>query len=111
MKKTCIWVAALLMACSACGEKGSVKKPDVLLSEQQMIDVLADTYLIEGELNHRRTVGQDVSKLQNAYYRQLFEHYNITDTLFKQNLKYYSYHPEVLETIMDSVCSRLDKAQ
>ena len=45
------------------------------------------------------------------YYDQLFEHYRITDSIFKQNIKYYSERPDVLEKIMDSVVQRLTKVQ
>lgn len=111
MKRPSIWVALALTAFCACGGKEAVPKPEVLLTEQQMIDVLTDAYLIEGDLTQKRTAGKDVSKLQESYYRQLFEHYNLTDTLFKQNMTYYSYHPEMLEIIMDSVANRFEKAK
>ena len=88
-----------------------MKKPKVFLSEQQMIDVLADFYLIEAELNQRKSVGENVDTLQKAYYRQLFEHYEITDSIFEANMTYYTYQLPVLERIMDSVNSRFVKAQ
>ena len=49
--------------------------------------------------------------LQKAYYDQLFEHYEITDTIFQENMNYYTYHPDVLERVMDSVMNRFIKAQ
>jgi len=109
MKK--LWLVALaLLALTACGNKGP-KKPETFLSEQQMIDVLTDSYLIEADLNQRKSVGENVSKLEAAYYQQLFEHYGITDTIFDENLAYYTTQLPTLERIMDSVNNRFVKAQ
>lgn len=76
-----------------------------------MIDVLADSYLIEAQLNQIKADGKDVSQLQMDYYAQLFEHYGITDSIFEQNMYYYSYHPAILERVMDSVVNRFAQAQ
>ncbi len=83
----------------------------MLLSEQQMVDVVSDSYLIEAELNTRKSRGEDVRALQRTYYDQLFEHYGINDSIFNQNLTYYTFYPSVLERIMDSVNQRFLKAQ
>ena len=76
-----------------------------------MIDVMTDAYLIEAQLNVMKGEGKDVSDLQVLYYDQLFEHYGITDSIFELNLEYYTYHPEILERVMDSVTNRFAKAQ
>ena len=104
-------MALALTLLMACCNRDKVRKPEVFLSEQQMIDVLTDSYLIEAELNQRKSVGERVDTLQEAYYRQLFEHYGITDSLFEVNMVYYAYQLPVLERIMDSVNARFVKAQ
>lgn len=110
MRKWFFLVLVFLTLLGACSHRGKVKTPEVLLTEEQMIDVLTDAYLIEAELNQRKATGQDIVILQKAYYDQFFEHYGITDSLFSQNLRYYSYQPDVLERIMDSVNNRFQKA-
>lgn len=73
-----------------------------------MIDILTDSYLLEAQLNQMKSVGSsDVSEYQKAYYAQLFEHYGITDTIFEENMTYYTHHPSTLERMMDSVANRL----
>lgn len=111
MKRCCFLVLLALLAFSSCNNKEKVKKPLVFLEEQQMIDVLTDSYLIEAELTQKRSSGVEVAPLQKAYYGQLFEHYDINDTIFQENLNYYAYHPDVLERVMDSVMNRFIKAQ
>jgi len=77
------------------------------LSEQDMIAILTDVQLIEAELTFKKNNQQDVSELTQTYYDQLFEHYGITDSIFSENVRYYTQHPAILETIMDSVTQRL----
>ena len=101
----------MLTALSSCANGGKARKPEVFLNEQQMVDVMTDSYLIEAMLNQMKADGTDIAPLQTAYYEQLFEHYGITDSIFEQNLKYYTYHPDVLERVMDSVTNRFAKAQ
>ena len=104
------WWIVLLLLVASCASHG-VKKPEVFLDEPQMIDVMTDAYLIEAQLNQMKGAGKDVAELQVLYYEQLFEHYGITDSIFEQNLDYYTHHPDVLERVMDSVTNRFVKAQ
>ena len=104
---TCFCVIFL----TACGAKDTVVPPETLLNETQMIDILTDVQLIEGELNFRRSEGEDIQGRNNLYYNQLFEHYGITDSIFSENLRYYTEKPAILERITDSVYKRLVKEQ
>lgn len=101
----------MLLALASCRDKNQVRVPDPLLTEQQMIDLMTDAYLIEAVLNQKKTTGLDVSQLQQTYYDQLFEHYGITDSIFEANMDYYSHDLATLERIMDSVTTRFTKAQ
>ena len=97
--------------------------PDRLLTEQEMITIMADVQVIEADINYQKqqererdpndttpVVPKDYLKMSRFYYDQLFEHYGITDSIFSQNMKYYTERPEVLERIMDSVTQRLLKS-
>ncbi|MBQ3710484.1 MAG: DUF4296 domain-containing protein [Bacteroidales bacterium] len=105
-KLFCIAVMALL-ALSSCS---SDKRPEVFIEESQMIDILTDAYLLEARLNLMKSAGGDVSERQVDFYNQLFEHYGITDTIFEENMNYYTHHPSILERMMDSVNNRFIKA-
>lgn len=96
--------------------------PDRLLTEQEMIDVMTDVQIIEADINYQKTREKehgdsipqkpvDFVRLSKSYYGQLFEHHGITDSIFAQNIKYYTERPALLETIMDSVTQRLTKEQ
>ncbi len=112
----------VLATLSGCKDKGFV--PDRLLTEQEMITIMTDVQIIEADINRQKTqererdpndttkvVPKDYVAISRDYYAQLFEHYGITDTIFSQNMRYYTERPETLEKIMDSVMQRLIKEQ
>ena len=96
---------------SACDHKGKESTPKRLLTEQEMVAIMADIQIIEADLTSRKTNQQDITGLPQQYYDQLFEHYGITDSIFMENIRYYTYSPATLERIMDSVVQRLTKVQ
>ena len=96
---------------TACGAKDTIVPPETLLDETQMIDILTDAQLLEGDLNFRRSESEDIQGRSKVYYDQLFEHYGITDSIFNENLRYYTEKPAILERITDSVYKRLVKEQ
>lgn len=96
--------------------------PERLLSETEMITIMTDVQIIEADLNTQKmqeseqddgmaAKPKDYVKLSREYYAQLFDHYGITDSIFTQNLKYYTERPATLERIMDSVMQRLVREQ
>jgi len=114
-----LFVLATLYGCK---DKGFM--PERLLDEQEMISIMTDVQVIEADINYQKTLERerdpkdttiiapkDYVKMSKDYYDQLFEHYGITDSIFSQNMKYYTERPEVLERIMDSVVNRLTKEQ
>ena len=116
--KNFVIVILFFVLATACGRKDNGFVPERLLSQTEMIDILTDVQLIEADLNYRRTqerdtdtVSIDYRSLTQSYYSQLFGHYGITDSIFSQNMRYYTEHPAELEKVMDSVTQRLLKVQ
>ncbi|MBQ3355128.1 MAG: DUF4296 domain-containing protein [Bacteroidales bacterium] len=111
MRRFLLFGALALVLLASCSSKKTIEAPEPLLSEQQMIDVLTDSYLIEAMLNQKKSNGENVTSLQSVYYDQLMEHYGITDSIFDANMEYYSHDLVTLERIMDSVNNRFLNAQ
>lgn len=108
----------LFVLVTSCAHKDNGFMPERVLSEQEMIDIMTDVQIIEADINYMKTqeketegMPKDYRKLTQSYYDQLFEHYGITDSLFSQNMRYYTERPAQLEKIMDSVFQRLTKVQ
>ena len=120
--KRLVLLSLLFVLATACGRKDKSFMPERLLSEKEMIDIMTDVQIIEADINFQisqepghdiddtiKVVPKNYVKMSREYYAQLFEHYDITDSIFSQNLKYYTERPAVLEKIMDSVVQRLTK--
>ena len=122
--KRLVLLSLLFVLATACGHKDKGFIPERLLSEQEMINIMTDVQIIEADINYQKSqereqepndtikiIPKDYVKLSRDYYAQLFEHYGITDSIYEQNLKYYTERPAELEKIMDSVMQRLTKEQ
>ena len=96
---------------ASCADRSKAFKPDRLLDEQEMIAVMTDVQILEADMNRRKADGKRIDGMAESYYAQLFEHYGINDSIFRQNLRYYTEHPATLEKIMDSVTQRLIREQ
>ena len=120
--KRLVLLSLLFVLATACGRKDKSFMPERLLSEKEMIDIMTDVQIIEADINFQKSQepGHDIDdtikvvpknyvKMSREYYAQLFEHYDITDSIFSQNLRYYTERPAVLEKIMDSVVQRVTK--
>ena len=82
----------------------------MLLSEEQMVDVMTDVQIMEGIVSYKRNSNQKTAYLKTIGYDTLFSHYGITDSIFEENIKYYNdVDPQTLIRIMDSVEVRLGR--
>ena len=102
----------------ACDHEDKGFMPERLFTEEEMVDIMTDVQIIEAEINYLKSLERedsapdtDYKAMAQSYYDQFFEHHGITDTLFSQNIKYYTERPEVLKRIMDSVVQRLTREQ
>ncbi len=113
--KRILLIILLFVLVAACGHKDKGFMPERLLTEREMVDIMTDVQIIEADVNYRKTQVEEDSlplnlrKLTQSYYDQLYEHYGVTDSIFSQNLRYYTEHPDLLEKIMDSVMQRLQR--
>ena len=100
-------IAIVLLLFSACENKSKNIMPSRLLTEQEMIAIMTDVQILEADINLRKSNGKMLGDMPKEYYRQLFEHYGITDSIFAENMRYYTHDPAAVERIMDSVAQRL----
>jgi len=106
MKQVVIAIV-LLFLLAACGNKSKTIMPSRLLTEQEMIAIMYDVQILEADMNYRKSNGKMIGDMPKEYYQQLFEHYGITDSIFDENMRYYTRDPATMERIMDSVTQRL----
>jgi len=111
-------IALFFVLVVSCGHKDKGFMPERLLTQEEMIDIMTDVQIIEADINYQKAqereaeeTPKDYKDLTRSYYDQLFEHYGITDSIFSQNMRYYTERPDQLERIMDSVMQRLLREQ
>ena len=95
------------MSCN--NRQTKVTAPNVLLSEPQMVEIMTDVYIIENAINYRRGKSISTNNLKTKGYDALFEHYDITDSIFYENMDYYNDNVFVMKRILDSVAVNLEK--
>lgn len=99
-----LFVICFFFSCNS--EKKRIA-PSVLLSEEQMVDVMTDVQLMEAAITYKKNLNQQTEYMKTVGYDTLFAHYGITDSIFKLNLTYYNEaEPQTLIRILDSVENR-----
>ncbi len=99
MRAILVLICALSVSC--------IKQPELILSEEQMIDILVDKYLAEQAMS--RVVGQDRDSLYAAYHEQILrihdvsdEDYEMTMTVLLDDLRRFEdLHQQVKERMRD----------
>ena len=100
-----LFVICLFFSCSSEKKK---QAPTVLLSENQMVDVITDVQIMESAIAYKKNINQPTEYMKTIGYDTLFSHYGITDSIFKANMVYYyDVEPLTLVRIYDSVEARL----
>jgi hypothetical protein len=104
---------ALISFSISCKPKVVLKlsKPDLFLTEDQMVKLFTDAQLVEGALSFKRNKGTLIKDLKNDYYQAMFTNHGITDKIFEENVAYYNQFPEQMEKIYDEVLANLSKTQ
>jgi hypothetical protein len=97
--------ASTIFSCAR--NKTEFPEPDLLLSEEQMIDVIQDVHLAEATLNFKRNIGQVFDRNKTIYFDRIFVEHGLTPEIFEKNLLYYNQKPEVMEKIYEEVIARL----
>ena len=97
------------MSCDVKHDK--VTAPSVLLSENEMVDVMTDVYIIENAINHRRGKNIKNINLKTKGFDAVFSHHGITDSIFIVNMDYYNDNPEKMKRVLDSVNMNFQRMQ
>jgi hypothetical protein len=88
-----------------------VAKPAHLLSQDQMIKLIADMQLLEATVNLKNAQRQSLQKKDTLVYGDIFKKYNSSYSEFQENFSFYSSKPEVLSKIYDEVIIELTRMQ
>ena len=110
MKRFQFIVLLLVFVVASCDDP-VVPKPENLIKESQMIDMLVDIHLAEATYNKFRydTIMRDNSSV-NFYYSVL-DKYHVQDSLFEQSFIYYASVPKNFDKMYRKVTSKLSEME
>ena len=106
MKNIWVFFAALLLF--SCQDIEKVEKPENLISEQKMAEVLTDLSLLNSAKNYNRKILEETGLKPDEY---LFTKHNIDSAQLSQSTRYYAANQSNLEAIYKRVKSNLEKLQ
>lgn len=96
----CCLVAVLVLSC---GEK----RPEGILSKDQMVSALTDFYLKEAKINTMGFVPDSAATLMEYYKAKYEREKNFSDTTLDASYQYYLNRPHELSIIYDRVIDSL----
>lgn len=104
-----IVLSFLLFSCGDPIDQESVvnKAPDKLLSKEVFTEMLMDSYMMESAIRLEVSRGATDEEMSQYFYPQLFEKYDITEEEFKENIKFYSRDPKLMQEIQTTMVNRL----
>lgn len=100
------YFSLLILLCFllGCEDSKQPNKPENLISEATMEDILYDSFILNATKASKRKILEE-----NGIYPKdfLFEKYNIDSAQFSQSNAYYAYNTELYTSIIENVKSRL----
>jgi len=105
MKRLFFIIVALFFLVASC----SKSKPDGILSDKKMSELMTEVYILDSYLN---TLPIDSGrKVMPVLYQGIFDKYDMDSTLFEKNVAYYYGNPVELEKVNTSAKDILTKYQ
>lgn len=79
-----------------------MQKPDNLISRISLVNILAESYIIESSL-HLSPNNDSITKdeLARRYYKELFDRYQITNEQFESSIAYYVSEEKSAEKLLN----------
>lgn len=106
MKKAIFIFVILVLAFVSC-EESVVPKPEALIKEKKMIEMLADIHLAEATFTRFRYDSAMVHSTSANFYYSILDKYQIQDSVFEQSFVYYASTPKSFEEMYRKVMNKL----
>ncbi|HEY0744974.1 MAG TPA: DUF4296 domain-containing protein [Chryseosolibacter sp.] len=80
-------------------EKTAQRKPDYILSEEEMVKALAEVYIAEQKVSRLQLNADSAAVVFGSMEKKVFSNLNVPDSVFRASLDYYMDHPKQMEKI------------
>lgn len=105
-----IILLAMLGTLTGCYNKSQIQeKPDNLIPRDKMVNLIAESYIIESIVH--TTTNDTVSKVEltKEYYRELFNRYHVTRNQYVTSIEYYVSEESSAEKLLSDASSIITK--
>lgn len=89
----------------------NIDKPDDLLSEDSLINVLVDIHMADAIISQSTFVNEEKKTFTYSAYGNIFKKHNISKTRFETSLGYYSASPDELHKIYEKVLAKMSELE
>lgn len=93
----------------SCSEK-QVTIPENVINQKEMASILTEIHLSQAAFGDQ-SLNDSLKFSQNDYITFILKQHKVEKDSFLNSLKFYSNHPEILESVYDSVITTLSKLQ
>lgn len=111
MKKIFQILLFLLVFVVAACDKPIVPKPEHLIHQDKMIDMLADIHLAEATYNRYRSDTSRTHFTSVDFYYSVLAKYEVPDSVFEKSFLYYASEPKNFEKMYRKVLSKLSETE
>lgn len=102
IRYACYVAFAALLSC------GEDKRPEGILSQKQMVQVLMEVYVAEDKVSRMGVNMDSAQKVIKIFKQKAFERTGVSDTVFKRSFNYYMDRPKEMELIYTALVDSLN---
>lgn len=110
MKKTVFIFIMSVIAFVSC-DKEVYEKPESLIREKQMINMLVDIHLAEATFNNMRYDSIVRNSSSENFYYSILNKYQVADSIFEKSFIYYASNPKNFEKMYREVMTKLSEME
>ena len=102
--KTVLLLVISVLSLYSCKKEG---RPDDVLSQEELADLMVEFYIAEGKLNNLPIARDSAMKLFLPFEQSVMKKKKISDEVLSRTYKYYLDHPVEFEKVYDAVIDTL----
>lgn len=103
------FISLLFVQCSFSGMEENEQTTDNLISEEKMVEILADIQIVEAHIDEIRKSGHQTKDSSMLYFEKVFAKHQVTPVEFESSLLYYKKDLLHMDVIYTEVITRLNE--
>jgi len=103
----CFLVFALVsIGLLGCHKHTSTKIPADIIQPDSLVQVLTDVHILQATMQLGYNQKDSINNSQQAF-QSLWKKHHMTQSEYEKDMKFYSYHPDLLDSVYEKVLSNL----